>query len=136
MILWILCLQVSEIRLQLMWVKKDKVCLNSKFKFQIPKFKQADQMNESHKGSVASGILRISNSKFKSFSGSLCSLCMYHLFLLIADKFLPLGGNWATNGSKELYLKMSVPGKIFSLHSSIQKILAKKVLFILFTPLG
>ena len=73
-IFWILCLQVSEIRLQLIWVKKDKVCLNSKFKFQIPKFKQADQRNESHKGSVASRILRISNSKFKSFSGSLCSL--------------------------------------------------------------
>ena len=94
MIFWILCLQVSEIRLQLILVKKDKVCLNSKFKFQIPKFKQADQTNESHKGSVASGILRTSNSKLKFFLGlSTLSalLCMCHLFLLIADKFFAFG---------------------------------------------
>ena len=51
-------------------------------------------MNESHKGSVASGILRTSNSKFKFFLGlSTLSalLCMCHLFLLIADKFFAFG---------------------------------------------
>ena len=96
-------------------------------------------MNESHKGSVASGILRTSNSKFKFFLGlSTLSalLCMCHLFLLVADKFFAFGRELGYQWLQRVILKMSVPGKIFSLHSSIQKSPAKKLLFILVTPLG
>lgn len=86
------------------------------------------------KGSVASGILRISNSKLSLFLGlSVLSACITYSFL-IADKFLPLGG-WATNGSKGSYLETSVLER-YSLCTHQFKKSWQRKFCILFTPLG
>lgn len=51
----------------------------------------------------------------KPLSLSSALLCLYLLFPFTPDRFSPFSMNWATNSSKDVYLKMFGPGEILTL---------------------